>query len=50
MKYEAPVKSDVFGKAKIVGKSTKRIDGSRKVTGTLACRSEVKKFRSISKD
>lgn len=34
MKYETPAKSDPFADPKIVGKSTKRIDGPRKVTGT----------------
>jgi xanthine dehydrogenase YagR molybdenum-binding subunit len=34
MKYEAPAKTDPFADAKVVGKSTRRIDGPRKVTGT----------------
>ena len=34
MKYEAPAGKNLFDDAKIVGKSTKRIDGPRKVTGT----------------
>src|SRR6478735_6587497 len=34
MKYEAPAKTDPFAAPRIVGKSTKRIDGPRKVTGT----------------
>ena len=34
MKFEAPTTETLFDDPKIVGKSTPRIDGPRKVTGT----------------
>jgi xanthine dehydrogenase YagR molybdenum-binding subunit len=34
MKFEAPAETNLFDSAKVVGKSTRRIDGPRKVTGT----------------